>query len=227
MLPIMEIVACFSMGLDKVDLNKCKEKRIRVANTPNVLTDDVADLAIGLILATMRHICKSDWFVRSRMWKRGDFKLTTKDGRHHEALGKWETTLTLMPERVVLHEQKAQVLLEIGEAWNALKAATRATELEPSWAEGTCSIMKYFRGQDHSCSYKQINEFVSEAAPISPSDILLGNKSCFGLYTTKASIEFNKDENSELAATSLDQLDSNKEVFTEEVWICDALYLVD
>ncbi|KAB1202400.1 Tetratricopeptide repeat protein 33 [Morella rubra] len=62
---------------------------------------------------------------------------TTLEGRrkYREALGKWEAALTLMPESAVLHEQKAQVLLEIGDSWNALKAATRATEVEPSWAE--------------------------------------------------------------------------------------------
>ncbi|XP_057490800.1 uncharacterized protein LOC130776558 [Actinidia eriantha] len=63
-----------------------------------------------------------------------------EDGRYHEALGKWEAALTLMPERAVLHEQKAQVLLEIGESWNALKAANRATELEPSWAEAWITL---------------------------------------------------------------------------------------
>lgn len=47
-----------------------------------------------------------------------------KNGRYYEALTKWEAALTLMPERAILHEQKAQVLLEIGEAWKALKAAT-------------------------------------------------------------------------------------------------------
>ncbi|KAL6962263.1 hypothetical protein U1Q18_037219, partial [Sarracenia purpurea var. burkii] len=62
------------------------------------------------------------------------------DGRYHEALGKWEAALTLMPERAILHEQKAQVLLEIGETWNALKAANRATELEPSWAEAWITL---------------------------------------------------------------------------------------
>lgn len=45
-----------------------------------------------------------------------------------------------MPGKAVLHEQKAQVLLEIGDAWNALKAATRATELEPSWAEAWITL---------------------------------------------------------------------------------------
>jgi tetratricopeptide (TPR) repeat protein len=51
-----------------------------------------------------------------------------KDGKYREALGKWEAALTLTPESAVLHEQKAQVLLEIGDSWNALKAATRETQ---------------------------------------------------------------------------------------------------
>ncbi|XP_076925284.1 glyoxylate/hydroxypyruvate/pyruvate reductase 2KGR-like isoform X2 [Bidens hawaiensis] len=59
-LPALEIVSSFSVGLDKVDLDYCKHKGIRVTNTPDVLTDDVADLAIGLILATLRRICESD-----------------------------------------------------------------------------------------------------------------------------------------------------------------------
>ncbi|KAL1309130.1 hypothetical protein HN51_051807 [Arachis hypogaea] len=62
------------------------------------------------------------------------------DGKYREALGKWESALTLTPDLSVLHEQKAQVLLEIGDAWNALKAATRATELEPSWAEAWLTL---------------------------------------------------------------------------------------
>ncbi|KAG1369938.1 tetratricopeptide repeat protein 33 [Cocos nucifera] len=60
--------------------------------------------------------------------------------RYREALGKWEAGLTLMPENAILHEQKAQILLEIGDAWNALKAATRATELEPSWLEAWITL---------------------------------------------------------------------------------------
>ncbi|KAI9200455.1 hypothetical protein LWI28_008233 [Acer negundo] len=63
-----------------------------------------------------------------------------EDGKFREALGKWEAALNLMPENAVLHEQKAQVLLEVGDAWNALKAAIRATELEPSWAEAWITL---------------------------------------------------------------------------------------
>lgn len=77
-LPNLEIVSSFSVGLDRVDLEICKEKGIRVANTPDVLTEDVADLAIGLILATIRGIAQCDKFVRNGGWKTGEFKLTTK-----------------------------------------------------------------------------------------------------------------------------------------------------
>ncbi|KAL0397053.1 UNVERIFIED_CONTAM: Hydroxyphenylpyruvate reductase [Sesamum calycinum] len=57
---------------------KCKERGIRVTNTPDVLTDDVADVAIGLALATLRKICLADGFVRSGQWRNGDFELANK-----------------------------------------------------------------------------------------------------------------------------------------------------
>lgn len=63
-----------------------------------------------------------------------------EEGKYREALGKWEAAITLMPEKATLHEQKAQVLLEIGDAWGALKAATRATELDSSWAEAWITL---------------------------------------------------------------------------------------
>ncbi|KAI3777817.1 hypothetical protein L1987_47620 [Smallanthus sonchifolius] len=75
-LPCLEIVSSHSSGLDKIDLVKCKERGIRV--TPDTLTDEVADLAVSLILATLRRICACDRYVRNGLWKQGDFKLTTK-----------------------------------------------------------------------------------------------------------------------------------------------------
>ncbi|ESQ27397.1 hypothetical protein EUTSA_v10019109mg [Eutrema salsugineum] len=63
-----------------------------------------------------------------------------EEGKYQEALGKWEAALNLVPENAVLHEQKAQVLLELGDAWKALKAATRATEIDPSWAEAWTTL---------------------------------------------------------------------------------------
>ncbi|KAF8103181.1 hypothetical protein N665_0188s0132 [Sinapis alba] len=63
-----------------------------------------------------------------------------EEGRYEEALGKWEAALNIVPENAVIHEQKAQVFLEIGDPWKALKAATRATEIEPSWAEAWTTL---------------------------------------------------------------------------------------
>lgn len=80
-LPNLEIVSTNSVGLDKVDLRKCRERGIKVTNTPDVLTDDVADLAIGLMICTLRHICASDRYVRKGLWRGlGEYKLTTKVG---------------------------------------------------------------------------------------------------------------------------------------------------
>ncbi|PWA82402.1 hydroxyphenylpyruvate reductase [Artemisia annua] len=72
-LPCLEIVSSFSVGLDKVDLGYCKEKGIKVTNTPDVLTDDVADLAIGLMLSTLRGICESDRVAKFENKKYGTF----------------------------------------------------------------------------------------------------------------------------------------------------------
>lgn len=80
-LPNLKIVASYSVGLDKIDLRKCEEKGIRVTNTPDVLTDDVADIAIGLMLAVLRRLCVCDEFVRSGSWRIIDFGLTTKVSR--------------------------------------------------------------------------------------------------------------------------------------------------
>ncbi|KAL3511782.1 hypothetical protein ACH5RR_024499 [Cinchona calisaya] len=77
-LPRLEIVASYSVGLDKIDLVKCKERGIKVSYTPDLITDDAADLGIALILAVLRKICKCDRFVRSGQWKNADFQLTSK-----------------------------------------------------------------------------------------------------------------------------------------------------
>jgi len=77
-LPRLEIVSSHSSGLDKIDLVKCKERGIRVTSAPDGPTDDVADTAILLTIATLRRICVADRFVRSGIWKEKDFNLTAK-----------------------------------------------------------------------------------------------------------------------------------------------------
>ncbi|KAJ0075420.1 hypothetical protein Patl1_34273 [Pistacia atlantica] len=77
-LPNLEIVASYSVGLDKIDLDTCRDKGVRVTNTPDVLTDDVADLAIGMILAVLRRVCVGDEFVKSGEWKSCELGLSSK-----------------------------------------------------------------------------------------------------------------------------------------------------
>ncbi|KAI3521598.1 hypothetical protein L1887_11069 [Cichorium endivia] len=77
-LPCLEIISSHSSGLNQIDLVKCKEKGIFVTSTPDSLTDEVADLAVTLTLATLRRISAADQYVRNGSWKQRDFKLTTK-----------------------------------------------------------------------------------------------------------------------------------------------------
>lgn len=76
--PALEIVSVFGVGYDGVDVPAARERGIHVTHTPNVLNDDVADLAIALMLATARNVVRADQFARSGQWKSGPFPLTTK-----------------------------------------------------------------------------------------------------------------------------------------------------
>jgi hydroxypyruvate reductase len=67
-LPKLEIVACFGTPRGTVDLGVAEERRVIVTNTPDSITETVADLALGLLIAVMRRICESDRFVRAGKW---------------------------------------------------------------------------------------------------------------------------------------------------------------
>ena len=67
-LPKLEIIAINGVGTDAVDLERARARGIRVTTTPDVLTEDVADLALGLIIAVSRRICVADRFVRAGRW---------------------------------------------------------------------------------------------------------------------------------------------------------------
>jgi lactate dehydrogenase-like 2-hydroxyacid dehydrogenase len=68
-LPALEIVAVHGIGVDAVALDATRARGIRVTNTPGVLTDDVADLAVGLLLASARRIPSLDGYVRGGAWE--------------------------------------------------------------------------------------------------------------------------------------------------------------
>ncbi|QDD66153.1 2-hydroxyacid dehydrogenase [Herbaspirillum seropedicae] len=76
--PALEIVSVFGVGYDGVDVPAARERGIHVTHTPDVLNDDVADLAIALMLATARNVVRADRFARSGEWKKGPFPFTTK-----------------------------------------------------------------------------------------------------------------------------------------------------
>ncbi|MEK7820563.1 MAG: 2-hydroxyacid dehydrogenase [Pseudomonadota bacterium] len=71
-LPGLEIVAGFGVGYDRFDLAAAKDKGVVVTNTPDVLTDDVADIAVGLMIAASRRIATLDRFVRAGRWAAGE-----------------------------------------------------------------------------------------------------------------------------------------------------------
>lgn len=87
-LPALEIVAANAVGYDALDLDQARRRGIRITNTPDVLTEDVADLAVGLLLAVSRRIAAADRFVREGRWHNGAFPLTVPaSGRHYGLVG--------------------------------------------------------------------------------------------------------------------------------------------
>ena len=67
-LPNLELLSVCGVGYDDVDVQAALQRNIRVTHTPGVLTEDVADLAVGLMLASGRRIVKGDRFVRAGRW---------------------------------------------------------------------------------------------------------------------------------------------------------------
>lgn len=76
-LPKTEIISCFGVGYDAIDVTAAKARKIAVTNTPDVLTDDVADLALGLLIDVARRISRGDRFVRAGGWLKGGLEFGT------------------------------------------------------------------------------------------------------------------------------------------------------
>src|SRR5881397_1638337 len=87
-LPKLEIISVFGVGYDGVPVDYCKQRGLKVTNTPDVLTDDVADVAVALIMMTGRGFARHERFVRSGEWEKRGPDLTMKlAGRHVGILG--------------------------------------------------------------------------------------------------------------------------------------------
>lgn len=79
-LPAVEIISIFGVGYDGVDVPAARERGIIVTHTPDVLTDDVADLGFALLLSAARAIPQADRFVRAGLWNKEPFPFTRKVG---------------------------------------------------------------------------------------------------------------------------------------------------
>ena len=75
-LPALELIASFAVGYDSIDVNAAKARGLIVTNTPDVLTDEVADFAVGLLISTVRRFPQSDRYLRDGHWMKAAFPLT-------------------------------------------------------------------------------------------------------------------------------------------------------
>ena len=88
-LPNLEIIAGFGVGYDSIDVAEAARRGIVVTNTPDVLTDDVADVAIGLLLMAVREMPQAERHLRDGRWRDGPYRLapTRLRGRKLGILG--------------------------------------------------------------------------------------------------------------------------------------------
>ncbi|MCB5177340.1 2-hydroxyacid dehydrogenase [Microvirga lenta] len=75
-LPNLEVIASFGVGYDNVDVVEAARRGIVVTNTPDVLNAEVADLTIGLLIATLRQIPQADRYLRAGQWLKAPFPLS-------------------------------------------------------------------------------------------------------------------------------------------------------
>ncbi|PZX15232.1 lactate dehydrogenase-like 2-hydroxyacid dehydrogenase [Palleronia aestuarii] len=78
-LPDLEIISSFGVGYDAVDVDAAKEHDVRVTNTPDVLNDCVAEVAMALMLALAHRLPEADRYLRDGRWEsEGSFPLTAE-----------------------------------------------------------------------------------------------------------------------------------------------------
>jgi lactate dehydrogenase-like 2-hydroxyacid dehydrogenase len=76
-LPNLEIIANFGVGYDAVDARHAAAKGVMVTNTPDVLSEEVADTALGLLLGAVRELSKAEAWLRQGLWvEKGNYPLT-------------------------------------------------------------------------------------------------------------------------------------------------------
>ena len=77
-LPSLEMISVFGVGYDRYDVAAARQRNIPITNTPDVLSDDVADMGIALMLALSRSVPQADKYVREGRWISGPMPLGRK-----------------------------------------------------------------------------------------------------------------------------------------------------
>lgn len=71
-LPKLKVIFVSAVGYDAIDMEKLRARNIKICNTPNINTDDVADLAMGLLIAGERNIIEADSLIRNNDWQKAE-----------------------------------------------------------------------------------------------------------------------------------------------------------
>ena len=77
-LPALEMISVFGVGYDGYDVTAARARGVPLTNTPDVLTDEVADMGLGLMLSIARRIPQADKYVREGHWPSGPMPLARK-----------------------------------------------------------------------------------------------------------------------------------------------------
>lgn len=76
-LPKLKIISNFGVGYDTIDVPAAAKQGVIISNTPDVLNEEVADTALGLLLSTVRELSKAEGYLRAGRWPgEGDYRLT-------------------------------------------------------------------------------------------------------------------------------------------------------
>ncbi|KAL5859847.1 hypothetical protein ACOSQ4_001143 [Xanthoceras sorbifolium] len=81
LMPAVKMVMTTSAGLNHIDMAECRRRGVAVANAGSVFSEDVADLAVGLLIDVLRKVSAADRYVRQGLWTtNGDYPLASKVG---------------------------------------------------------------------------------------------------------------------------------------------------
>lgn len=84
---ILKVISNVSVGYDNVDVDYASKHKIAIFNTPNILDEAVADMALGLIISTARKICEGNNYVKAGKWKKNSWPLFLGEDLSNQVLG--------------------------------------------------------------------------------------------------------------------------------------------